>query len=698
MSHLPIRKLTLYKQGIGYFERQGQFEGTAVSLVVPRENINDTLKSLHVINKQGGRVLGVDYETPTDKNTLLDDLPIKLKNRSSMVDLLVSLRGSLIMLQLKNDDSKTGRLIGVESSLDSEGQNSSVLLQREETPSQIDIYPIDQLSGISLKDNRAQADVNFFLDMSQMEQSKTAVSIQLSEGSHDLEIAYLAPSPTWRVGYQLSCTGDNEAVLTGWGIFENILEEDLEDVSLTLKSGRPITFEYNLYESYLPTRPQVSDDPTAFEEISQNPLIAESLTTISHEIRTPISAITGYAEILLRGMYGDMTKEQQESVEMIQKSSQKVSEAVGNLLGISKVKIGRGGRFEGDRFLKHQSGPLGDLKASSAYFMPMLIGNAEPEYLTYDVETAVSVRRKQSAMVPIVQKTVHFKELCVYNGDKMPNHPLRVWHFENSTGKALEQGPVTLVNQGTYLGEGLIRFTGVDDSLQIPYALEFGIVVSEKAEKVTSGTLEITFDKEKQRAIVKRFTIHSTTHIATSHIKKEIELLIERRDPNYGEFFEMPKPSTEEKGHTRWSLIIPGNQEETFTIKIRTIQENDVDISTWKEETVQKHHKKKLISDNRYEKFKAYFDEVSKANKLVEENSTLQNEHLLLLNRQQQLRENLGALGESKREKVIRNQILDDLEISENRRRELETMLEQINEDLKTIQNNQDKKIENIFD
>lgn len=101
MSHLPIRKLTLYKQGIGYFERQGQFEGTAVSLVVPRENINDTLKSLHVINKQGGRVLGVDYETPTDKNTLLDDLPIKLKNRSSMVDLLVSLRGSLIMLQLK---------------------------------------------------------------------------------------------------------------------------------------------------------------------------------------------------------------------------------------------------------------------------------------------------------------------------------------------------------------------------------------------------------------------------------------------------------------------------------------------------------------------------------------------------------------------------------------------------------------------
>lgn len=44
MSQLPIRKLTLYKQGIGYFERQGSYEGTTVSLIVPRENINDTLR------------------------------------------------------------------------------------------------------------------------------------------------------------------------------------------------------------------------------------------------------------------------------------------------------------------------------------------------------------------------------------------------------------------------------------------------------------------------------------------------------------------------------------------------------------------------------------------------------------------------------------------------------------------------------
>jgi hypothetical protein len=67
MTQLPIRTLTLYKQGIGYFEREGNVEDTFVSLVVPIEGINDVLKSLNVLISKGGQILGVDYETPEDK-------------------------------------------------------------------------------------------------------------------------------------------------------------------------------------------------------------------------------------------------------------------------------------------------------------------------------------------------------------------------------------------------------------------------------------------------------------------------------------------------------------------------------------------------------------------------------------------------------------------------------------------------------
>ena len=534
MSQLPIRKLTLYKQGIGYFERQGMLSGTTVSLIVPRENINDTLKSLHIIDRSGGQVLGIDYETPTDKDTILNELSIRLKDNSSLVDLLQSLRGNHVELHLEDEHSVNGRLIGIETSLDPSIQKATVLLQNEKEPTDIQVYPINILQGISLQDERATTDISFFLDVSQTEQTRAAVTIRLSEGDHNLEISYLAPSPTWRVSYQLVGDDSNQARLKGWGIFDNQLDEDLEDVSLMLISGRPISFEYDLYESYVPSRPQVSDDPMAFEAISNNPLVAESLATISHDLRTPINTILGYASLLNEDGDSSLNETQQEFVKVIEKNSQRLLELINDLLVMSKLRVGGRGQIEHSATFQYRSGPLGDLKVSSAYFMPMLIGNAESEFLTYEVETPVSVRRKQSAMVSIVDKIVNFQEICVYNGDKMPNHPLRVWHLENTTGKALEQGPVTIVKGGQYLGEGLVRFTGVGDDLQLPYALEFGIVVTEDTSDGPSGIQEVQFDNKKCKAIVSRFHVTEYNYTLTSHVEKEISVHIERRDPNWG--------------------------------------------------------------------------------------------------------------------------------------------------------------------
>ncbi len=64
----------------------------------------------------------------------------------------------------------------------------------------------------------------------------------------------------------------------------------------------------------------------------------------------------------------------------------------------------------------------------------------------------------------------------------MPNHPLRVWRLRNTSDVALEQGPATLVRNGQYLVEGLMCFAGVIDDIQIPYAHEFGILVTENIE------------------------------------------------------------------------------------------------------------------------------------------------------------------------------------------------------------------------
>jgi len=695
MSQLPIRKLTLYKQGIGYFERQGTLEGMTVSLVVPRGDINDTLKSLHILDRSGGQVLGVDYETPSDKETILNDLPIKLKDSSSMVDLLQSLRGSRVQLRLEDAKELSGRLIGVETSLDPSTNRAAVLLQDANAPAEIQIISLSKVEGITLQNERASNDVSFFLDVSQTEQSKAAVTIRLSAGNHDLDISYLAPSPTWRVRYQLVAGGSNEARFIGWGIFDNVLDEDLENVSLRLISGRPISFEYDLYDSYVPSRPQVSDDSTAFESVSNNLPLAESLSTISHELRSPLTSISGYVKLLQQGVDGPLSDNQKQFLRVIETNAQRLAELINELMGLSRMREGGKSRFEYS--LQYRAGPLGDLKVSSSYFMPMLIGNAEPEYLTYEVETPVSVRRKQSAMVPIVDQVITYQEVCVYNGDKMSNHPLRVWQWQNTTGKALEQGPVTLVKEGQYLGEGLVRFTGVGDESQLPYALEIGIVVNEETKEGPAGISRVQFDSKKRRAVVSRYRITEYDYVLTSHVERETNVYIERRDPNWGDYFEMPDPALTLAGQTRWRIPVPANENTSFTVRIRTIIEHEEDVKTWNRDFVSGLQNDGLINADGYKKFENLWAEAQQVAETIEQTTGLQAEYNQLLSRQQQLRENLGALGTSEREAAIRNRILDDLERSEDRRRALEIEIASLNEKTKQLQLNEQKLVNAIY-
>lgn len=697
MAQLPIRRLTLYKQGIGYFNRRGSVDERTMSLVIPREATNDALKSLNVIVHQGGQVLSVDYETPEDKVKLLAELPVQIGDQSSLIDLVTSLRGSRVTLRLEDGQTATGRVIGVEASLVFE-QAHTVVLQSDEpadsSAASIQVIPLAQVQSVSLLDERAATDVNFFLDVSRKEQTRTALTLRLSEGQHDLEIGYLAPSPTWRVSYRLVGDGQN-ARLLGWGLFDNSLDEDLEDVSLTLVSGRPISFVYGLYESRVPGRPQVSDDPASGESVSTDPRVSEAIATISHDLRSPLSTITGYADLLTRT--GSLSKEQEKFAQSIHQGARQMNNMINSLLDMFRLHTKADEPEEKTQASLYSAGPLGNLKVSSSYFTPLLVGNAEPQFMTYEVKTPVSVRRGQSAMVPIVEATVPYQALCVYNGDKMPNHPLLVWRLQNSAGVALEQGPVTIIQEGRYLGEGLMRFSGVGDDIQIPYALEFGILVGEDSEWGDKTLWALEFDADKRRAIVRRAQIAEHTYTLSSRVDHEITVRIERRDPSRGEYFEMPTPELIIAGHSRWPVVVPPKEEIAFTVRVRDILEEEEEPEGWAAEFVEELRKAGILPDPQYVILQDLFDEQQQAADALDEIKVLDEEYGRIGSRQEQLRKNLEALGGSEREVAIRSRVLDDLEASEDRRREIEARLAELNALVKQSHSNQQSLEEQIY-
>jgi hypothetical protein len=668
MAQLPIHRLTLYKQGIGHFEREGDIDSPTVTLVIPRDATNDVLKSLNVWTADSGSVLSIDYETPANKQKRLDALPVKLEDRSGMVDLLTSLRGAGVTLHVDNQPDVEGRIIGVEASIAGETQSPAVLLQQE---SEVSITPLMQISGITIHDERASANVGYYLDVSSTEQTHTSLIVRLSSDASHLNMSYQAPSPTWRVSYRLIGDGQR-AQLWAWGLFDNTLDEDLNDVALTLISGRPISFEYSLYHSHTQSRPYVADDQSA-EALANSPLGRESIASLSHELRTPLTSINGYAQLLLQGAAdGELTTSQRGFVQSISNSAKHLSEIINNLLDVVRLKDD----MSTSEPIVFRTGPLGDLKVSGSYFMPVTMGNAEQEFLTYRVESPISVRRGQSAMVPLFSTSLDYEELIVYNGAKMPNHPLRVWRFENGTGVALEQGPVSVLRTSEYQGDGLIRFAGVGDEVQIPFALEFGILVSMRTETEPPLVSGVVFDPERRLASVEQTTISNGHYLLTSHISTDTTVLIERRNPRNGEFFEMPDPVMDLEGHKRWTVPVAAYSEAAFTVREREFRTGFQDVMTWNPDIVENLRTRNLLAEREAILLDQLMELKQQAADQAEVMKELEAERIQIVSRQEQLRQNLAALGTSERENTIRNRILDDLERSEDRRRAIEASLE----------------------
>src|SRR2546430_17690199 len=100
MPALPITRVVLYKHGVGYFEREGKVEGDAtLALTFKQGEVSDVLKSLTVLDLDGGHVASVSYDSTKPLEQLLAEVALSIPDQGSLVGLLPQIKGARVAVE-----------------------------------------------------------------------------------------------------------------------------------------------------------------------------------------------------------------------------------------------------------------------------------------------------------------------------------------------------------------------------------------------------------------------------------------------------------------------------------------------------------------------------------------------------------------------------------------------------------------------
>src|SRR5579859_6084388 len=97
VPELPVRRVILYKSGVGYFEHLGSVAGNAdVTIQFTTAQLNDVLQSLTALDLDGGSVANISYNSvaPVDQQLALLRLPIG--SETDRLSLFNALRGARV--------------------------------------------------------------------------------------------------------------------------------------------------------------------------------------------------------------------------------------------------------------------------------------------------------------------------------------------------------------------------------------------------------------------------------------------------------------------------------------------------------------------------------------------------------------------------------------------------------------------------
>jgi hypothetical protein len=519
IKDLPVRKVVLYKNGVGYFEHAGAVTGNQrVTIDFTSSQLNDVLQSLTALDEGGGRIAGVNYNSTTPIEQQLKTLALGLKDYPATIAVYQALRGQRVEVT-GSGAPLAGKLVNIEfrKEIDKNGQTSEdhyFLIVATDSGALRTAELTDSVS-VRMMDASLQKQFANYLEIvgsAQNQQLRHLVLEDRGQSERQLRVSYISEVPVWKSTYRIVFPREasGKATMQGWAVVDNTVGADWDNVKLSLVAGAPQSFIQPLSQP-LYTRRQEIPIATLMQTTPQTHEAAEMKAPA---VMAPPQGDVGAFQAQIQG------RNAAQLVKMMPGAAYQTVVVSGADTEIP-VDTGAAGSFSGGGSAGGVGG--GVYRPSDAIRAGDVSTNAFDDFFEYELAAPVTIHKNESAMVPILQQDLPAEHVTLWS-EQEPT-PLRAVWLENTSKLTLDSGSFSIFESGEFAGEGLLDPIHPGEKRLLSYAADQAVRV-----KVTARTGDRTIQHlslHKGVVVETHMNVNSETYSATNSADVDRMVLVE---------------------------------------------------------------------------------------------------------------------------------------------------------------------------
>jgi hypothetical protein len=714
-ARLPVKRVVLYKNGVGYFEHAARVRGTQdLSIDFTTAQLNDVLKSLTAVDLGDGRVSSVRYNSIAPLDERLKSLRLPFGEQVTQAEYLSALRGARVEVH-SGSATAVGRVLSVEKIRKQRSKDDfedvtafSIVTYAGEMRN----FELGAGTSVRIAERELTDEVGRYLNLIGSSRARDVRRMSFTaagSGDRDIFVSYISEVPIWKSTYRVLFPEKpgEKPLLQGWAIVDNTIGEDWKDVQLSLVAGAPQSFIQDISQPFYARRPVIPLPESAmltpqsheatmeFDRLEQyaqlqaqpgSAGLSHATTSLEGIVKDPSGAMVSNARVTVRNEETGVSQVTSTDArghyrfnDLQAGNSAFFVNAPGfQRFNLTNVYLGIGRTNEINGTLNvgatsetvEVSGEAPTLQTSSASLGTVAEkqgteaeGKSAGDFFEYKIKQKITIGKNQSALVPILQAHIEAEKVTLWNENSVP---LRALWIKNSSGQVLDAGSFNVIEADTFAGEGVLETIHPDERRLLSYAADAAVHVKYSDEssdepftriRIAKGIMLLTQEQRKSN----KFTIRNAD--------TEARQVIVEYPAEEGWALTPATPKPEESSESFHRFRVPVDPGKTAELSVESVhpEETRYELTNLDDDEVALLVEQKRMTPTMQQAFDRILNQKEKVDEISGQITERKRESDQIAADQNRIRENMKALKGSSEEKALLQRYVGQLDAQESR-------------------------------